>query len=105
MTQPSRRQRLEEMLARDPDDVFLLYGLAMEYVREGDVDEALLRLADVAKRDPNYHSAHFQAAQLLAQEGRTAEARDWATRGVDAARRAGNAHAVGEMEGFLLTLD
>jgi Tfp pilus assembly protein PilF len=104
MTQPSRRERIEQMLAKDPNDVFLLYGLAMEYVREGNVEESLQRLQVVVERDPNYHSAYFQAAQLLAQDGRADDARGWTIQGIEAAKRTGNAHAVGEMEGFLMTL-
>lgn len=104
MPEPTRREKIEKMLAADPNDVFLLYGLAMEHVREGNLDEAITRLADVAERHPDYHSAHFQLSQLLAQEGRTDEAKQWVAKGIEAARRVGAAHAAGEMEGFLLTL-
>ena len=41
----SRRQQLEELLKSDPDDVFLQYALAMEFVSAGDADEGLARLA------------------------------------------------------------
>ena len=34
-----RRQMLEQSLAEDPGDTFLRYGLAMQCLREGDVEE------------------------------------------------------------------
>jgi hypothetical protein len=34
MATKSRREQLEEMLADDPDDAFVRYGLAMEHVGE-----------------------------------------------------------------------
>ena len=34
-----RRLKLEESLADDPSDTFLRYGLAVQCLREGDVDE------------------------------------------------------------------
>ena len=35
----ARRQMLEQSLAEDPTDTFLRYGLAVQCLREGDLDE------------------------------------------------------------------
>ncbi|HUG91852.1 MAG TPA: tetratricopeptide repeat protein [Planctomycetaceae bacterium] len=97
----SRREQLEEMLRAEPDDQFLQYALAMECASAGDAPEAVERLDRVIRRDPDYVAAYFQKGQILAREGRTAEAADALRTGIEAARRTGNAHAEGEMAGFL----
>ncbi|QDU63847.1 hypothetical protein Pan216_47280 [Planctomycetes bacterium Pan216] len=100
----SRREQLESLIQDSPDDTFLLYGLAMEYVKEGETEEGLARLKDVTEKDPDYQAAYFQIGQLLADEGEIDEAQDWLTRGVDAAKRTGNIHAAEEMQTFLDSL-
>lgn len=100
----SRREKLERMLADDPNDSFLRYGVAMEYVREGQTDEGLARLQSLTESDPDYQAAYFQIAQLLVRQGDTEPAKDWLTRGIAAARRVGDAHAAEEMTGFLQSL-
>lgn len=101
MVEPSRREKLEAMLASDPDDSFLMYGVAMEYVREGDAEEGLKRLQSLTEKDPDYQAAYFQIGQLLVQQGEVESAKAWLTRGIAAARRIGDVHAAEEMTGFL----
>jgi thioredoxin-like negative regulator of GroEL len=99
-----RMAQIEALLADDPTDVFLRYGLAMEYVSAGDEPTAadhLVRLADEA----GYVPAFLQAGQVLARLGRTEEACAVLRRGVAAARRQGDSHAEGEMAGLLASLE
>ena len=98
------RQQIEELLKSDPDDIFLLYGLAKAIAAEGDIDAAVAAFDDVIARDANYVAAYFQKGQTLAEEGRTDEARTALTRGIEAARRTGDRHAEMEMTAFLETL-
>ena len=104
MAAPSRREKLEAMLANDPHDSFLNYGVAMEYVREGETEEGLNRLKTLTENDPDYQAAYFQIAQLLVQQGEVDPAKDWLVRGIEAARRVGDAQAAEEMTGFLQSL-
>lgn len=100
----SRREQLEEMLASDPDDVFLQYALAMECVSAGDVEDGLTRLAALNSAHPEYIAAWFQRGQALAGEGRSDEARDVLQQGIAEGKQVGDAHAVGEMTEFLASL-
>jgi Flp pilus assembly protein TadD len=96
--------QLEALLADDPGDPFLRYGLAMEYASAGDDATAakqLVRLADEAV----YVPAFLQAGQVLARLNRFAEACDVLRRGIAAARQEGDSHAEGEMAGLLSTLE
>jgi Flp pilus assembly protein TadD len=101
MKSPSRKQQLEEMLREDPSDPFLHYGLAMEYVSAGDDAEAVRRFEQLLTVVPTYVPAYLQAGQLLIRLGRDDEARAVLRRGIGVAQTAGDAHAAGEMEGFL----
>jgi Flp pilus assembly protein TadD len=105
MSQKTRRQQLEEMLAEFPDDSFLRYGLAMELAGAGDNEGALTRFHELMQKDPDYVPAYLQAGQLLARLGREAEARTVYRTGIAAARRKGDDHAAGEMEGLLNMLE
>lgn len=100
----SRREKIEAMLADDPDDVFLRYSLAMELQREGRHEESLGRLRELQEEDPPHVPSFFMAGQQLAALGRTAEARDALRSGIEQARDQGDTHAAGEMSEFLASL-
>lgn len=101
MTDKSRRQRLEEMLAEDPNDAFLRYGLAMDYASGGDDEAAAQCFAELLRLSPDYVPAYLQSGQVLVRLGRDEEARGVYRAGVVVAGRAGDAHAAGELQGFL----
>lgn len=100
----SRRAKLEAMLAQSPGDTFLGYGLAMEMIKEGDAEAGKKQLVQVIEANPDYQAAYFQLGQILTNEGEIEAAKGWLERGIEAAKRIGDAHAAAEMEGFLLTL-
>jgi Flp pilus assembly protein TadD len=105
MTAKTRKQQLEEMLAEDPNDPFLRYGLAMEHVSAGDLDAAVRCFRELFAVAPDYVPAYLQAGQTLTRLGRTAEARDVYRQGMAVAARRGDEHARGEMEAFLDSLE
>jgi Flp pilus assembly protein TadD len=101
MTGKTRRQQIEELLAEDPDDAFLRYGLAMEHVSEGDDESAVRCLENLTAVAADYVPAYLQLGQALARLGRPEQARRAWGRGVEVARRQGDRHAADEMQGFL----
>ena len=100
----SRKEQIEEMLAADPDDSFLRYGLAMEYASAGKDDEAASHLLELTRRDGEYVPAYLQAGQVLARLGREDEAKSTLQAGVAMANRKGDSHAAGEMAALLAAL-
>ena len=103
MSTPTRRQQLEAMLADDPDDEFLRYALAMEFVSEGNPEAAVRHLRDLIALNPAkpYVPAYLMAGQALLKIGRTTDAIALLREGVTAAEQQGNLHAAGEMQGLL----
>jgi hypothetical protein len=104
MTAPSRRHRIEAMLADDPRDTFLRYSLAMELAKEGEHERSLEQYRGLMSDDPPYVPAFFMAGQQFAQLGRADDARTVLRDGIEQARRQGDAHAAGEMSEFLASL-
>ena len=101
---PTKREKLERLLADDPGDAFLRYSLAMELDSAGDPGAALAQFDRVIAEHPDYVPAYFMKGQTLAREDRTDEARETLLAGVEVATRTGDSHAAGEMSGFLETL-
>lgn len=101
---PTRREKIEAMLADDPQDEFLRYSLAVELANEGEVEPALAMLRDLAAGTPPYVPAYFLAGRQLAELERLDEARTMLREGAEAARAQGDAHAAGEMSEFLASL-
>lgn len=99
----SRRIKLEQMLAAEPDDAFLNYALALELAKE-DRGAALQRLADMNARFPDHVPAYFRRGQILAETGDLAGARDVLATGIQAARNSGDDHAAAEMQELLASL-
>lgn len=101
----SRRQQIEEMLADEPNDAFLRYGLAMEYVSAGNDEAAARCFQELVAVAPDYVPAYLQAGQVLLRLGRSGDARTFWGQGITVARKAGDAHAAEEMQGFMAGLD
>ena len=100
-----RLAKLEQMLERSPTDPFLLYGIALEHKKAGDSARAIEFLDRTLAADAGYCYAYFQKGQVQETLGQTTEAKATYRAGVDAARKAGDAHAQSEIEGALSMLE
>jgi cytochrome c-type biogenesis protein CcmH/NrfG len=100
----TRRQKLEEFLAKNPNDAFTLYGLALECVNQGDFASAESHFRALLQSNPDYVPGYQMYAQSLAQNDRAEDAKSILARGIQAAIRLGNQHARSEMEGLLTEL-
>ena len=100
----TRRQKLEEFLAQNPNDAFTRYGIALECLREGDLVAAEEHFKTLLQANPDYVPGYQMYAQTLAQNDRAEEAKTLLIQGIAAASRQGNQHARSEMEGLLAQL-
>ena len=104
MTDKSRRQKLEELLTKNPNDAFSRYGIALECVKEGDLGAAETHFRTLIETNPDYVPGYQMYAQTLAQNERGEDAKAILEKGIAAAMRQGNQHARSEMEGLLSEL-
>jgi predicted Zn-dependent protease len=96
---------LERSLAEDPADTFLRYGLAMQCLREGDVEEGRARLkALIADHPDDQVAAYHQLGQSYAEADEAAEAVATLESGIALALRRGDQHAAAEMGEILRSL-
>lgn len=107
MARTPRMAQIEAMLADDPGDAFLRYGLAMEHASAGDDAECANILRDLIARTAArpYIPAFLMCAQALVRLDRTDEACAVLRTGIDAARASGDTHAMGEMQGLLASVE
>ena len=89
---------LSDILQLDPSNAFARYGLAMEYLSQGNTDSALTEFSTLIQHNPDYVPGYQMSAQTLAKLGRTEEALDRLHNGIAAANRTGNQHALAEMD-------
>ncbi len=97
----TRRELLESFVAQKPDDAFSRYGLAMECVNSGDSAAAEANFRELLQRNADYVPPYLMFAQMLVRESRPEEAREVLAKGIAAASKAGNGHALSEMESLL----
>jgi predicted Zn-dependent protease len=94
-----RRVALERSLAENPDDAFLRYGLAMQCLREGDVEEGRSRLRSLIEDDPDRQiAAYQQLGQSYADADEREAAAEILRAGIAKAQAAGDWHAASEMQ-------
>lgn len=107
MARTPRMDQIEAMLADDPDDAFLRYGLALEHASAGNDATCADLLLDLISRPAGepYVPAYLMAGQVLARLDRIPSACAVLRDGIAAARTAGNSHAEGEMQGLLESLE
>jgi hypothetical protein len=105
MSGKTRREQIEGMLRDDPNDPFLRYGLAMEFVSAGDDEGAVRCFRELFAVVPTYVAGYLQAGQALTRLNRTGEAAEVYRQGIAVARQQNDQHAVGEMEALLNMLD
>lgn len=94
----SRIEILKQLLEHDPSSVFARYGLAMEYVKAGQLDSAVAEFEAIAAADPSYSAAFFHGGQAMEKLGRIEEARDLYRRGI---ARSADPHARAELQAAL----
>ena len=96
-----RLTRLLALLAAEPDDGFVLYGLAQECRKLGRLEEAVLYYDRAIAADPKQCYAYFHKAKSLEAAGRRPEAAAVLTEGMKRARAVGDHKAASEIEAYL----
>jgi tetratricopeptide (TPR) repeat protein len=95
---------LQAFIAKQPNDPFPRYGLALEHKNAGRLEEAWDAFEALMRDHPTYTAAYLHAGNTAVARGRVEDARAAYTRGIEACVKAGDAHARGELEGALAAL-
>jgi predicted Zn-dependent protease len=100
-TTNKRLEMLEKLAGAGKADSFGLYALAMEYRKAGRTGDALATFETLRERDPEYLAMYLMAGQVLADEGRDADARVWLEAGIALATKKGDGKARSELTAAL----
>jgi len=97
----NRMEILLSMVAKNPQDSFARYGLAMEYANTGDLERAVAEYRTLIGFNADYAAAYFHGGQALEKLGRMDEARDIYEKGIETATRTGDQHTRSELQAAL----
>ena len=100
-----RLAKLQQMLAREPNDTFLLYGIALEHKKLNEPAKAVEFFDRVIALDPGYCYAYHQKGLVFESSGDLDAAKASYRGGIEAARKKGDAHAQGEIEAALAMIE
>jgi Tfp pilus assembly protein PilF len=92
-----RIAKLREFLQANPTDSFVKHALALEYIKTGDDVTARGIFEEILTQDPGYVGSYYHLAKLLERTGDTNGAIAWYEKGMEAAKKAGDHHALGEL--------
>jgi Flp pilus assembly protein TadD len=92
---------LKNMLAENPRDSFARYGLAMEHVMNGELDQAVAEFRRLLEYNPDYGAAYFHGGQALEKLGRVEDAREMYQKGIESTARSGDRHTQSELQAAL----
>ncbi len=93
----SRFEFLKESLAKNPTHAFSRYGLAMEYVSQGSLPEAIEHFRKLIDLHPDYTAAYYHGGQTLVKLGQRDEAVRLFRSGIAACERKGDGHTKEEL--------
>jgi len=97
----TRLETLKNMVAQQPGDSFLRYGLAMEYKNTGDLEAAIAEFRSLIEMNPDYSAAYFHGGQTLERLGKLDDARDLYREGIEVTTRLADLHARSELQAAL----
>ncbi|MDQ3110882.1 MAG: tetratricopeptide repeat protein [Bacteroidota bacterium] len=100
-----RLSQLEELLKEDPNDSFLQYGIALEYAKKGNVEEAISRIEKLLSEKPDYLGAYYQLGQYYEAVNKTNEAMTIYEKGIILAKKLNNNKTMNELREALQQLE
>jgi tetratricopeptide (TPR) repeat protein len=96
-----RLETLRQLIAQNPNDSFLRYGLAMEYARTGELEKAAAEHRALLEMNSDYVASYYHGGQALEKLGRREEARELYERGLAACTRVGDLKTRNEIQAAL----
>ena len=94
----NRIDRIQEMLAANPKDLFLRHALALEWIKIGNDAEARGLFEAILTEDPTYIGSYYHLAKLLERIGERDAAIQWYEKGMEAAKAAKDQHSFNELQ-------
>ncbi len=94
-----RISKLKEFLKMNPRDSFVQHAMALEYIKLGNDEQAMVLFEEILNREPGYIGSYYHLGKLLERSNKTEEAVKAYEKGMEEAKKAGDNHAFGELRG------
>ena len=94
----SRLEKLLEFLKNEPNDEFLQYALATEYLRLNDTNKALEYYEKLVTDHPDYVGTYYHLGKLYEALNRKPDAIKIYEKGMETAQRKRDNHAFAELK-------
>lgn len=98
-------EQLTRLLEAEPNDPFLLYGIAQEHLKNGDHEAAVAWFDRTIAADPAHAYAYFHKARAQEAAGHPDQAAETVRAGIGVAKAAGDQKAWSELAGYLDELE
>src|SRR6187401_2190192 len=92
-----RIEKIKEMMATNPSDIFLCHALALEYIKLGSETDARKLFESILENEPGYIGSYYHLAKLLERIGETDAAIKVYEKGMEEAKKVGDNHALSEL--------
>jgi tetratricopeptide (TPR) repeat protein len=94
----SRLDKLLEFIKNEPEDEFLKYALATEYLRLNQVDKALVYYEDLITNHPGYVGTYYHLGKLYEALNRKQDAISTYENGMKVTKQKRDNHAFSELQ-------
>jgi len=101
----NRLQYLTNLLESSPNDSFVCFALAKEYEGLGDDAQALSFYLRLQEADPGYVGTYYHLGKLYERQQDLQNAVLTYKQGIEISRKAGDRHAMSELQAALLNLE
>lgn len=96
----SRLEQLLEFLEQDPEDTFIIYGLALEYLNI-DMSQAKAYFDLLLEKHPDYLPTYYHAAKLYETLENNKKAIELYEKGIELSTKQTNMHSKRELQNAL----
>jgi len=100
---PNRIEVFEQMIASDPDNTMVLFGLANEYLKNGDIQKGIETLETYVGKSDDEGAAYGMLSKAYEETGETEKARLALETGIEVALSHGHPTMAGEFRERLET--
>jgi Tfp pilus assembly protein PilF len=97
----NRVEQIQAFLEKKPGDPMLTHALALEHIKVGQHEKARKIFETLLIDQPDYVGSYYHLAGLIARQGETETAIQWYEKGIEVAKKAGDAHALRELQNAL----
>jgi tetratricopeptide (TPR) repeat protein len=101
----TRLEQLQQMLAQEPDDEFLRYAIAIEYVSVSNFEKAIDCFKNILQTNSEYLAAYYQLGKCYEEVKQFDAAKNIYTKGIDIAQKQSKTKTLNELKEALLLLE